>query len=551
MLRYLQRRRLPRLVPLKVNVCLQRSYANGRELPEIEPKRPTGGARLWFRSLFILSAIGGATLLASGGVSSGKDSSEEASTKAMFERKLPDYGTLSLEQISSVLEQNQVTFKILDERGLLPGGAYTPVTRFDNNSVASNSPIEDYHVEHMHDGKALFAIFDGHAGRDCARILSRYFASYVFSELKSSTLSVSSKADAIKRAYLKLDADIVNGGISLPDPTELQLSAAAVEQTSGKIRKVANSLTGALAGSCAISALLDGNSLFVACTGDSRVVLGRERFDGTLEAVALSEDQTAKNTGEMRRMMEEHPGEEKTLFRRNRVLGGLMPTRAFGDARYKWSMAVQDALFAFIPARRKSPDSYLTPPYVTAEPVVTYHELSACDKFMVMGSDGLYDELTNEEIVGIVAESLRLDASGRKDLESPSYRGGRFQWTFVDSNTATLLIRNALGGRDAERTGRLLAMPYPVSRNHRDDITVTVVFFDAKDTPATARASAPSSLWSLWSYLWPFSRTAVLPPGLSSVNMSLASKKEPKLDEYVKELEVIRNKLTNSDSKAQ
>jgi hypothetical protein len=36
-------------------------------------------------------------------------------------------------------------------------------------------------------------------------------------------------------------------------------------------------------------------------------------------------------------MQSEHPSDEANfVIQRGRVLGGLEPTRAFGDARYKW-----------------------------------------------------------------------------------------------------------------------------------------------------------------------------------------------------------------------
>ena len=42
------------------------------------------------------------------------------------------------------------------------------------------------------------------------------------------------------------------------------------------------------------------------------------------------------------RMQAEHPADEaNTVIMRGRVLGGLEPTRAFGDARYKWPAEVQ------------------------------------------------------------------------------------------------------------------------------------------------------------------------------------------------------------------
>lgn len=42
-------------------------------------------------------------------------------------------------------------------------------------------------------------------------------------------------------------------------------------------------------------------------------------------------------------MQSEHPADEaNTVISRGRVLGGLEPTRAFGDARYKWPRDVQE-----------------------------------------------------------------------------------------------------------------------------------------------------------------------------------------------------------------
>lgn len=111
---------------------------------------------------------------------------------------------------------------------------------------------------------------------------------------------------------------------------------------------------------------------------------------------------------------------------RGRVLGGLEPTRAFGDARYKWDRSIQERLYdAFLPGGRTSarpPPKYLqTPPYVTAEPVVEVRKIStglmAGDKaasspperelkFIVMATDGLWDMMSNEEVGCLVAGHL-------------------------------------------------------------------------------------------------------------------------------------------------
>ena len=103
--------------------------------------------------------------------------------------------------------------------------------------------------------------------------------------------------------------------------------------------------------------------LYVACTGDSRAVAGvwEESPDGkgTWRVEVLSEDQTGRNLNEVRRcaknckpennddlpprrIQSEHPADEAhSVIKAGRVLGGLEPTRAFGDARYKWTREAQ------------------------------------------------------------------------------------------------------------------------------------------------------------------------------------------------------------------
>lgn len=54
----------------------------------------------------------------------------------------------------------------------------------------------------------------------------------------------------------------------------------------------------------------------------------------------------------------------------------------------------------------------------------------------------------------------------------------------VDRNAATHLIRNALGGTEYgevehSRVSQLLSLPQDVVRLFRDDITVTVIYFDS------------------------------------------------------------------------
>lgn len=173
-------------------------------------------------------------------------------------------------------------------------------------------------------------MYDGHGGWECVEIIKSYLTAYVAFEVEKAVgpeLPLDAnltwaerhqrreKIDkAITIAFQRLDADILNGSLILPG-----LENAGLR----------DQMRSSFAGSCALLAFLDGKDLYVACTGDARAVLGRKTKSG-YETLPLSQDQTPRNPEELRRMMQEHPGEEYTVVVNGRVLGGLMPTRAFG-----------------------------------------------------------------------------------------------------------------------------------------------------------------------------------------------------------------------------
>lgn len=303
---------------------------------------------------------------------------------------------------------------------------------------------------------------------------------------------------AIKKGFLRLDHDIVHESVKLV--TKAQSKRVAAEL-----------LAPALSGSCALLSFYDSRSklLRVACTGDSRAVLGRRGSTGKWTATPLSVDQTGSNLDEERRMRAEHPG-ERDVIRNGRVLGGLEPTRAFGDAIYKWTLSTQEQLKKSFFGR--SPSALLkTPPYVTAEPVVTTTKVEPQNgDFVVMATDGLWEMLTNEEVVGLVgqwleaqerakpghanattsdswlkswfsaqrAEQLPIEKSATETDETGQKApirqkqwgvdaGKNDRFVVEDRNAATHLVRNALGGKDQDQLCALLTLPSPYSRRYR------------------------------------------------------------------------------------
>ncbi|PSR93760.1 hypothetical protein PHLCEN_2v4655 [Hermanssonia centrifuga] len=445
-----------------------------------------------------------------------------------------------------------------------PGGIlWKQTTAF----LAANDPIEDANASkiverdpsaHSPAGDLLFfAVMDGHGGPQTSRLLSKVLIPAVALELallinepqsiapKPSRLEklksllrltkpapIMSEADpkltalAIERAFVNLDSEIVDSPLRVlaesmaRDGAEKKL----IPDLSQHPMAIA-SMSPAMSGSCALMALFDTahQNLYVACTGDSRAVAGiweeSEDGKGIWRADVLTEDQTGRNPNELRRMQSEHPpSEANSVIMRGRVLGGLEPTRAFGDARYKWSHDVQAILNkAFLEGNnetmRATPALSKTPPYVTARPVITHRKLNLGHKsksklrFVVLATDGLWDQLSSEEVVALVGGHLaglkgvvpksdlpRLipTSSGitveGKDKRQENDDGG--SWAFVDENVSTHLIRNAFGGGEVGRLRQMLSIPPPLARNYRDDITCTVVYWEEGQEEGTATLSS-------------------------------------------------------------
>lgn len=196
---------------------------------------------------------------------------------------------------------------------------------------------------------------------------------------------------AIKDAFTSLDSLVVN------TLTEGVLDRRLPKEEGVRLLSLPN------AGSCAILGIYNNvkRTFKVAVAGDSRAVLGRrvalKEDTYAYETHVLSADQNAHNPREVERLEAAHPGEN--IFEGGRVLGWGM-SRAFGDAVCKWSLEIQQRLHEeYLNDRVRS--NCLTPPYFTAEPEITTTNIRKGD-FVVMASDGLWDCLTNEEVVGLV-----------------------------------------------------------------------------------------------------------------------------------------------------
>lgn len=112
--------------------------------------------------------------------------------------------------------------------------------------------------------------------------------------------------------------------------------------------------------------------IWIANAGDSRAVLCRNG-----KAIALSTDHRADNEEEVHRVID-----AGGFVRDNRAMGRMECFRSLGDADVDCKV-------------------------VTSVPEVSCYELEEGDSFFVLGCDGLFDVMTNQEVVDFVSLKIK------------------------------------------------------------------------------------------------------------------------------------------------
>lgn len=326
------------------------------------------------------------------------------------------------------------------------------------------------------------------SGWETAVTLETYLVKYLVRELLALSpsnalgdIAIQDVDRGMRKAFLSLDRDIMD-------------LAAKAAQGPTFLNDAMSQLSPAYAGSCALVGFYhtDSQQIKVACVGDSRAVLGRKNLAGEWEAIALSEDQNGWNVDEVARLQAEHP-DEPEMIKNGRILG-LAVTRAFGDSRWKWPREIQEqAEKRFFGPRMR--EHTLTPPYLTADPVITTTRIEPeKGDFVIIATDGLWENLSSEQAVYLVGRWLEkhdpaeepiaqdlarapaaITGRGISNRKNPnpnmeySYatRVEAKDFVVVDENAATHLARNALGGGNEDMLCGKLTPIAPLARGVR------------------------------------------------------------------------------------
>ncbi|CAI6005863.1 unnamed protein product [Closterium sp. NIES-65] len=324
----------------------------------------------------------------------------------------------------SVRKRRDVWHRALDSTGL----GQLSLAMYEANYV-----MEDAVEVEAGSGGVYIGVHDGHGGSETAEFLRHTLYNNLKKEFLRGGGAVS--VEALRRGFAE---------------TERQFTARVRDS-------FLDSPHLATVGACSAVAIVTRSALWVANVGDCRAVLGQVRHTGDgleCRALQMSEDHNLSFQAIRDRYREEHadmPDAVTEKRGRYRVKGKITVTRAFGDLYLKSHDFNREPLFS----RFRVAEPF-NPPLLSTDPHVAVRLLAPHDAFVVVASDGLFELLSNQEVVDMVA------VSPRKDI-------------------ARQLIRAALR-RAAERTevpyGELLRMASGQRRSYHDDITVVVFFFD-------------------------------------------------------------------------
>ncbi|CAA6659707.1 unnamed protein product [Spirodela intermedia] len=186
--------------------------------------------------------------------------------------------------------------------------------------------------------------------------------------------------------------------------------------------------------------------------------------NGYLQAVQLTEIHSVDNEVEYNKVIADHPDDPSPITG-GRLKGKLKLTRALGVGYLKKSN-LNDALMGILRVR-----NLISPPYVYTHPFTTSHRVAEDDLFVVLGSDGLFDHFSNDNVVQLVHQFVQEHPFG---------------------DPAKFLIEQ-LVSKVAETSGfsveELMRIPVGRRRKYHDDLTVIVIILGNKQRMSTASTS--------------------------------------------------------------
>lgn len=224
----------------------------------------------------------------------------------------------------------------------------------------------------------FFAVYDGHAGHQCAEWCSLKMHTYVSNHIQKNGPREVSKA--LNDAFLDVDSQIARLNVQSSGCTAAVAVLRWEDDPAGPTSQPSGDESPAENGTRTSVESGSGKQvrkLYVANVGDTRVVLSRGG-----RAYRLSYDHKGSDAHEAKRI--QNVG---GIMMNNRVSGVLAVTRSLGDCYMK--------------------------ELVTGAPYTTETRLRPEDEFIIIACDGLWDVCTDETAVSLIREVMDPEQAAR------------------------------------------------------------------------------------------------------------------------------------------
>ena len=245
------------------------------------------------------------------------------------------------------------------------------MTMEDNHHVIIGIPELGAHV-------SWFSVFDGHNGSKVSEYCSCHLLESILSVDEFKQTIIKENKLPQEKFKKKIQSGFMSGFLKL-------------DKELPKVPEVLSTTGYVVGGTTAIGVIISEKYIIFSNCGDSRGVLSGKTGDGEESAkskpMLATIDHKPSNTTEEKRIKK-----AGGYVMRDRVNGHLAVSRVFGDFEYK-------------NIKGKDPKKQL----VTPEPDIYIKERQTeIDEFVVLACDGIWDVMSNEEIVSFVSDRMRV-----------------------------------------------------------------------------------------------------------------------------------------------
>ena len=290
-----------------------------------------------------------------------------------FSKKYPDYPECCNSQKSIGLVKS---FAYNTYKGLIKQN------NEDRVIVVNPIPKPEKKIHRSWPKMSYFGVFDGHGGENCSEYLKNNFLN-VLIENKNFPLDIKV---ALTETFEKIEEEIYN-------------------KNKGKLKEEIDK-----SGSCALVSVMTENKIFIANVGDSRAIMS---LNGGSKVKQLTIDHKPNNIKEYERIIknggkvyvdDDYQEDEHGKYDENKLKYIL------NKSDFEKYAGEKDIIYRHYPSdlaimrsigdlKAKYKEFGGLPDNIISTPEIFVYDYNPANDFMVMGCDGIYDDLSNEEII--------------------------------------------------------------------------------------------------------------------------------------------------------